>query len=334
MHRKRLTYLFALLGIGTALAFFLYRPHWQSHTSPFPIAISRMDVPHSGLLHIAEAKGFFTEEGLAAIMRTSSTGYEAIQELLRGETDVGVAAETPIAKTLAEGKQIKVIATIFTSSMNVGIVARKDRGITEPQDLKGKRIGVVFGTATHYMLETFLAFHRIPVDAVTIVATKPEALEADLTSGELDAAATWNPHLTQVQQQLGGNAQTFYPDKFYAETYNLVVRPDYLSKKRETVDRLLRALLKAESFASSHPNEANRIIASASGADPSPQRGSREPLTYELSLKQSLLLATENEVNWHFRRGLVQEGPFPDILNAFAPEPLRALKPSGVSILK
>lgn len=334
MHSRRLLLLMALLATGAVIALLLYRPPGQPGKMPIPMTISTQNVVNSGLLYIAEAKGFFTDEGLALTLRTRPTGYEALQDVLRGDADAGAAAETPIAKTLAEGKEVKVIATIFSSSASMGIVARRDHGITKPRDLKGKRIGVVFGTSTHYMLEAFLAFHGIPVDAVTLVAARSDAIVDELASGELDAAASWNPHLARMQQRLGDKAQTFHPAKYYAATYNLAVRPDYLPRNRDAVDRLLRALLRAESFAGSHPAEADRIISSAIGFEAHPVGGPGDPLAYEVTLKQSLLLATENEVAWHFRRGLVPEGPFPDVLEAFEPEPLHALKPSGVSIVK
>jgi NitT/TauT family transport system substrate-binding protein len=200
--------------------------------------------------------------------------------------------------------------------------------------LKGKRIGFVFGTNTHYDLETFLAFHNIPLDSITMVPRPPDALVTALVSGEVDAASIWIPFMTQAQQKLGDTAETFYPKEGYAQTFNLVVRSDYVARNRAATDRLLRALLKAEFFAETHPNEAIDIIASASGVDAGVLRGHGEPLTYELSLKQSLLLATENEVRWYFRRGLVPSGPFPDVLHAIETEPLRALKPAGVTISK
>ena len=318
-----------VLTVIAALGYLAFR----ETISPIPITISRISTPHSGLLHIAEANGYFAEEGLEATLRTTSTGYEALEEMLQGQADVGAAAETPIARAIAEGKDIRVITTIFTSTANVGVVARKDRGIAQPEDLHGKRIGFVFGTATHYMLETFLAYHKIPVEEVTLVPIEPDRIIEALLSGELDAAASWNPNLARMRQQLGEDGVFFSPADFYAETYNLVVQPDYLAENREAVDRLLRALSRAETFAATNPDAAERIIAEASGSVAA-LTGVREPLTHELSLKQSLLLATENQVDWYFRRGLIPPGPSPDVLNAFEPDPLRTIKPSAVTIVK
>lgn len=306
----------------------------ERQVAPLPIVIERLSSPHSGLVLIAEAKGYFAAEGLQATLRPEATGYIGIGSVLQGKADVAVAAETPIAKALAEGRSPRVIATIFSSQWNSGIVARLDRGIRAPADLKGKRIGYIPGTATHYMLETFLAFNDIPLASVQLVSYRPDGIVAALADGEVDAASCWTPYLTQMERRLGAGGQTFMPKDFYSEMTNLVVRPGFVKEHRDTVDRLLRALRRAESFAAEHPDEAIGIIAKASGVDAAELKGHGDPLTYELSLKQALLLATENEVRWHYRRGLVATGAVPNVLDAFETEPLKAIKPSSVTIVK
>ena len=325
--------LFAVAPI-VGIVLILYAHFRQPPPSPLSIVITQFATPHAGLLHIAEAKGYFAAEGLSVTIKTVETGHEAIKQVLQGEADFGNSAETPIAKALAEGKQPRIIANIFSSRWSSGIVVRKDHGILQPADLKGKRIGFIFGTNVHYDLETFLAFHNIPLDAVTMVPGTADQLVTAITSGEMDAASIWEPWISQIQQKLGGNTETFFPQGIYSETIALVVRPDYVRRNRAAVDRLLRALLKAELFAETHREEAGNIIASASGTSAGTLRPHGDTLALELSLTQALLLSTENEVGWFFRRGLVPAGPSPDVLQAFETEPLRALKPSSVTISK
>jgi len=332
-YKKMLVPVMLVVMLIVALFFHFMLP-LPAQLAPIPVVIVRFETPHTGLIHIAEAKGYFADEGLAATVKSMQVGTEAVTRVLSGEADFGTSAETPVAMALAEGKKPKVIATLFSSRWSSGIVVRKDHGILKPEDLIGKRIGYVLGTNTQYDLETFMAFHNIPVSSVTMVQGLPKELVAEIVSGKIDAASIWIPHMTEMQKALGNKVQIFLRDEAYAQTINLIVRPGYVARHRETVDRMLRALYKAEIFVRDHPDEAFDIIAKASDIDSSVLRGHGEPLTYELTLKQSLLLATENQVHWFFRRGLVPAAPFPDILDAFETEPLRAIKPTEVTISK
>lgn len=330
-----------VLATALVLSWFLYStallPSWLRSAPeiiPIPIVIVRFQTLHSGLIHIAVAKGYLAEAGLTATLKTILTGHEAIDQVLGGQADVGTSAETPFAMALAEGRQPKILATIFASQWSSGIVARKDSGIFMPADLKGKRIGYVFGTNTHYDLETFLEFHNIALGAVTLVPGLPPQLVRDLVSGNIDAASIWMPFMSQMQEKLGKNAQTFLAPGFYAQTVNLFVGPDFMRLHHEAGIRLLKALYKAELFVQAYPDEALDIIAAASNLKAGALRGHGDPLTYELTLKQSLLLATENQIRWYFRRGFVAKRAFPDVLSAFETVPLHALKPASVTIVK
>ena len=321
-----------LLGIGIVVAL---QPRLLRQAAPLSIVIAQLQLPHSGLLQIAQAKGYFSEQQLRVTVRNVRLGNESVGQVLRGEADVGTTAETPIARALAEGKQIKIIASIFSSRWSSGIVVRSDHGITQPLDLKGKRIGYVFGTNTHYDLETFLSFHDIALGSVTMVPGTPDVLAESMLLGKLDAVSLWIPYLTQLQHKLGDKATTFYPSEGFVQTCNLIVRADYVAHHRDAIERLLRGLLKAEAFVETDPAQALAIIAAASNLDAAVLRGHGNPLTYELTLKQALLIATENQVRWFLRRGLAPGGhPFPDVLAAFETAPLRALKPSAVTVSK
>lgn len=301
---------------------------------PTPLVIACLDTPHSGLLLVAAAKGYFADEGLAVTLRTTPTGYQAIQMVLKADAEIGAAAETPIALALDQGQALRIIATVFTSRKNVGVAARRDRGIEKPADLQGKRIGVVFGTASHYMLETFLAFNGVAPDQVTQVPITADRLVTSVVSGEVDAVAAWNPSFDRARRMLGDNAAVFSSGEVYAETFNLVVRSGYAEQHPQTVAAVLRALVRAEHFIRDQDGEAVALIAAATRTDPASLRAALDPRTYEVTLSQSLLLATESEARWYLRRGLVKDGRMPDILAAFEIGPLQSVKPSGVSIVK
>jgi ABC-type nitrate/sulfonate/bicarbonate transport system substrate-binding protein len=333
MNRRRLW----TAGAATATAGVAAAALWWARgrrPAALPLQLARLKAPHSGLIEIALERGFFADEGLAVTLQDVSTGREAILRVLDGAADVGTASETPIARALAEGRSPRVLATIFSSQWNSAVVGRVSRGVQVPADLVGKRIAYVPGTATHFMLETLLAFHTIALEQVTMVAHPPERAAQSLLAGEVDALSIWNPFLAQVRRALGADAVVFSPKAFYSETFNLVVRPGWVQAERERTDRLLRALLRAEQWALQRPSEAKSLVAMRSGMEPQALSGDEQPLTHQVALQQSLLLAMENEVRWHFRRGLVPPGPSPDVLAAFETAPLRALKPGATTIAR
>ncbi len=318
------------VAAATALVAWAFR---APRTRRYPLRIARLATPHSGLLLLAERKGFFDREGLDVEVLTVPTGYEAIERVLAGTADIGAAAETPIARALAEGKTPVVLTTIFTSQWNSGVVGRKDLGVHQPEHLRGKRIGFVFGTATHYMLEAFLAFHGIQVEEVDLVRMPPDALHDAITTGKVAAAAAWTPFLSRIQDALGANGTTFLPRDFYAETFNLVSRPSFPERNRVAVVALMRALVAAESFARQAPDAALDVISEASGTPAQALRQGGQPLTFELSLRPALRLALDNEIDWFYRRGMVQRGASaPDVAAAIDPEPLRSVSPRAVGI--
>lgn len=323
----------AVLAIAVLATLRIF-PSRQSSQPAIPLIIVRVPVPYSGLLDIAAAKGFFAAEGLAVTIKTADTGPAAINAVLSGEAAVGTTAETPIANAMVAGKKLKIIATIFSSAYDPGIVARRDHGISQPSDLKGKRIATVPGTAAHYLLDIYLAFHDIPVESITRVDMKPDQIASAITSGDVDAVAIWNPHLLKTSNKLGSNALILPSNEIYALVFNLVIAPETLSRHREAIDRLLRALLRAEAFARTQQSEAVSIVASTTGSSAHDIQAQWNSLSYELALRQSLILAIENESRWILRRGYVPGGSMPDALGAIESEPLKLLRPSSVSIAK
>lgn len=299
-----------------------------------PVVISKVQVPYAGLIDIAEEKGFFTEVGIQASIKPVEYGPQSIQAVLSGQADFGTAAETPIATALVAQKPIKIIATIFQFGDEPGLIADRSQGISNPEDLKGKRIGVVAGTVSQYLVEVYLAFNQIPLSDVKIVELTPTDLVHALTSHQVDAIAARNPQFTQAVHALGDRKLILPTRDIYRLYFNLVVRPEYLASNKAVVMRVLKALLMASAYIASNPDDAIRIIANNSKMDINDVRDHWNPLSYELTLSRALLIATESQARWIVKRGLVSGGTMPDVLNAIELQPLQTLNPSGVTITR
>jgi ABC-type nitrate/sulfonate/bicarbonate transport system substrate-binding protein len=286
------------------------------------------------LVKIADAKGFFREEGLDATLQVHSFGKAALQSLLDGKADLAMAADTPIMFAMMRGALLSVLATIDTSTRDEAIVAVKDRGITAAADLKGVRVGVTLGTAGDYFLDSFLVLNSLSRQEVTIVDMKPEEMTEALLQGKVDAVSTWQPQIANLRRVLGERGIMLHSDSIYTETFDIVSMRTLTRQRPEAIRRLLRALGRAEGFVAANLEESQRIMAEFSGMDAELLAGIWTDFQYNLSLNQSLLVTLEDQARWAIKNGLVERGEMPNFFEALYIDGLKSVKPDTVRIIK
>lgn len=234
----------------------------QKETGPREkITIAYSTATNAVLVYIAFAKGFFAEEGLDSIPQPHPFGKSALAAVIEGKADIATVADTPIVFAVMNGEKITTFASIQTSNKDEAILSRLDRGITQPADLKGKKIGVTLGTTAHFFVDSFLLAHGIEMKQVTLVDMKPHEMAAALDSGKVDAVSTFNPTLKQLEKSLGNNGAVFFGESLYTETFCVAAMQEYVKKNPEAIKKFLRALIKAEIFIKEHDKEAQILAA-------------------------------------------------------------------------
>lgn len=289
---------------------------------------------NSVLVKIAEEKGFFREEGLDVTFQTHSFGKTALQSLLDGKADLAMAADTPIMFAVMKGSEISILATIDTSSKSDAIVAAKDRGIAAAADLKGARVGVALGSAGDYFLDTYLVLNALSRQDVTIVDIKPEEMADALSQGKVDAVSVWQPHVASLRAIMGERGIVLHNDSIYTETFNIVSMRTLPQQRPEAIRRLLRGLVKAQSFVAANPEESQRIMADFSEMNGELLASIWNVFQYDLSLNQSLLVTLEDQARWAIKNGLVERGEMPNFFEALYIDGLKSVKPDAVRIIK
>ncbi|MCX5875256.1 MAG: NrtA/SsuA/CpmA family ABC transporter substrate-binding protein [Deltaproteobacteria bacterium] len=285
---------------------------------------------------VAEKQGFFAEQGLTVTVRESIMGKEALEGMLRGECDFATAAEPPVVEYARQRDDFRLLGALQNSDNLNRIVARADRGIAKPEDLRGKRIATAKGTAPHYFLELFLEKHGLEPKDIKIVFMKSDELLAALTSGQVDAVSMTNNIVTKAQQALQANAVLMEEPGLCRNYYLLLATTNLLEKRPEVVARFLRALLKTEEFIKQKPDEALAIVLASQGQKESSAEIKQllAGYQYRLSLEHSMLMGLEDMARWTGQQAGESQRSIPNFLNLIAAEPLRTVKPEAVRLEK
>jgi ABC-type nitrate/sulfonate/bicarbonate transport system substrate-binding protein len=289
--------------------------------------------PASAPLFIAYEKGYFRDEGLDATLHSYVSGHIGLEAVLSGKVDLASSGESPIARAAIEGKQVVVVANICNVDRAILIIARKDRGITAPDDLRGKRIGVVATTTAHFFLDTYLATSFIDPKEVQVVDIATENLVAALLNGGVDAVSTWAPHTSVLRDTLGSQAVILYDPSIYTMTWNMVTRKDFAQENPETIKKFLRALISANRFITEQPEEARAISSRNIGTNSHHFEREWKDYQFTMVLDQSLLLNLEDQARWMIKKETGSNRKAPNMMDIVYVEALRAVQPEAIRIV-
>ena len=296
------------------------------------ITIAVPTLPHSGLFFVAKEKGYFREEGLEVVVVPTMYGKLALDELIADKADFALSGETPVMFAVLRGESVFVVADLMNSVKDEAIVARKDRGIVSPSDLKGRTVGVSAGTTAEYFLDIFLTVHAVPRTSLRLVHLRPDEMGDALRVGKVDAVAIWNPHVIALGKEFGGKAVTFYGDTIYTASFSLMTKKAYATEHPEAVKRLLRSLLKAEEFVHRTPEETLDIVARSLRMDKAELESVLPVYDFRLRLGTALLVNLENQARWAIRNRLSDRKEIPNFLDFFYLDGLKAVKPDAVTV--
>jgi NitT/TauT family transport system substrate-binding protein len=225
-------------------------------------------------VYLAQAKGFFAEEGLEVDVTTTGGGGPDIRALIAGEVDFSFTTGDNVTLAYQEGKRLVMVMNgvrrVFINWAMHKEVA-KAKGITETtpfaekvKALKGLTVGVTTPAALTAHLAAFVIRKAgyVPQEDVKIIpiGAGPTWL-ASLENRKVDVALTAPPVPETAIRR--GHAIMFInnakgEDASMSEflMVNLVVRPETIEKNPDLVRRMVRALVKANKWSlSAKPEE-------------------------------------------------------------------------------
>ncbi len=178
-----------------------------------------------------------------------SLGWKVNAAMVAGDIDVGLVGSVPVSTGIAQGLPFRVYTVHNIVGDNEALVVTKASGIQSVADLRGKKIGVPFGTTAHFSLMSAIEQAGLKIDEVSIVDKQPAGMLADWKRGNLDGAFIWQPLLSGLKKMNGTvlisskqlaakgiiTAEIGTVSETFAATY-----PEFLSRYQQALDKAVQ----------------------------------------------------------------------------------------------
>jgi ABC-type nitrate/sulfonate/bicarbonate transport system substrate-binding protein len=212
--------------------------------------------------YLAAEKGYYADENIDINLVAGGYGIDSIAEVTENRAQFGISRGTNMIVARSKGQDIVAVGTIFRKSpWFVGSL--KEAGITTPQDLEGKTIGIETGDPNFIENVQFIAMLKnlnVDTSSIKFVARDfADAIANDLQPGKTDADAAMFGTEDPVKAQMRGiELNAIYYSDYDMNSYgNLIfANADFLKKNPDLAARFMRATLRGYQYALEHHDEA------------------------------------------------------------------------------
>jgi len=337
--------IFALIIIALVVeGYFLLQSYQNSakkYSGPMEkitIGVSKVLLP--SLVWVAENRGYFQENGVEITIKEFDSGKAAFTNMLSaGGLDMVTVAQTPVMLNSFNRSDFAIVSAIASSYNDVHVLAKRDRSITKPADLRGKKIGVTKGTTSHYFLDLFLGSSNIRSSDVEVVDTEVKQLATSLQNGTVDAISTFQPYAYDAEKALGENGINLPARKIFREDFYLVANQQFLQTHATAIIRFLQALKQAEEFIQKDthdkdqaPDEVVAIVAKRLGLENEFVASVWDDFQFGLFLDQTIIKTMEDQAKWAIQNKLTDKTIVPNYVDYISVDALRKAAPEKVLI--
>lgn len=227
---------------------------------------------------IADAKGFFKEQGIDHKIVDGGPGKNPIPIVAVGQAQFGFATngmQIVTARLAKDPVDVVAVGTLFQQAPTAYLsIAAPGAPPSKPKDLEGKTVGVQAGS--EYLLKAFAKKNGLDESKIKIVTA--QATVEPLMVGKMDYFSGWVVNQTyQIEQEAakpdapptvkGKTWQALKLSDLGIPTYADVIftSGDTLKKNPELVKKYLAAVQKGMQYTIDHPEESVEILAKFPG---------------------------------------------------------------------
>lgn len=196
---------------------------------------------------------------------TFDSGVDANKALLAGGVDFATMGDTNGVVALAAGIPVQLCWINEICGANEALVVRKQSGIKSIHDLVGKKIATPFASTAHYSLMVALEQAGIR-DQVTLLDLDTQNIVAAWQRGNIDAAYTWQPTLSQLLLEANILVDSAALAKTGNSTGNItLVRQDFARQQPRLTQQFIEVLDRAHQLRQTDYAQTVRAAAKQTG---------------------------------------------------------------------
>lgn len=217
-------------------------------------------------VYLADAKGYFADEGLKVNVRHSAGQDEHLKLLLAKEVEFTTASAAQALLRKADGLPVRAVA-LFGQRGDQGFVTRAGSGIRTPADFRGRTVGFKSGIVTSEM-KALLATAGLTTDDVKLQAVGFDP-RVFIERG-VDVYPVFLSNEPYAIRKAGVDIDVFDPADYGIATLGLtfLAHADTVAQDPDLTQRFVRAAMRGARYAVDHMDEALDVtLRYADGAD-------------------------------------------------------------------
>jgi NitT/TauT family transport system substrate-binding protein len=255
--------------LSLAAALFCAAPVAAQAPGPAPTSIKlsldgRIAGPAAPFLLPLE-RGYYRTEGLNVTVDPAADFLEPITRTASGAYDIAFADLNALIRFREQHPMAPKAVFVVYNRPAYAIVARKSRGIVQPKDLEGKKLGEATADATSAVWPLFAKLNDIDPTKVMIETVAVPVREPMLAAGQVDAVAGLSfaayvdlkgrgvPVDDIVTLRMADHGMELYGNA-------IIVNPKFAAENPDAVRRFLRAFLLGLKETAREPSQAVRAV--------------------------------------------------------------------------
>ncbi|MBS4841326.1 MULTISPECIES: aliphatic sulfonate ABC transporter substrate-binding protein [Clostridium] len=272
------------------------------------LRIGAQPYPLYSSIYVAKEMGYLDEEfnkiGEKYEWTDFNSGPLVNEAVASGSEDIGFMADMPAILAKSSGQDIQIIGNVAYGEKALALIVGKDSDITDPSQLKGKKIAYVKGSYAQHLLSLILEKEGLTFNDIESVNLAAGDIGAALDGKQIDGAVIWEQFISKLTSE--GRARVLI-DGTGIKRGNMVT---YSTRKfeeehPEAIEAYIKACQRGSDYIKTNPKEAADAIADKFGVSPELLVKIFNNLTFTQALTDDDINEIKKVEEYTFKEGII-----------------------------